>query len=244
VVTGAARGIGRAIALGLAAEGASVACLDLDGAGAASTAEEAAAKHGSAASSHVVDLADGAAVSACLAAVVEAIGTVDILVVAAGGAAGERVPFLQMSVEQWENMQRRNLTSAFVSCSVFGRHLAEQGRGSIVLISSTAASVVTAELAHYSAAKGGVAQLMRAMALELAPMGVRVNAVAPGVTVTPGNAHVLEQLPPDNPLLTRTPLGRYAEPAEVVGAVVYLASDEASFTTGATIAVDGGYTAT
>ena len=167
----------------------------------------------------------------------------EAVVVAAGGAAGRRSRFLDLTLADWGDMQQRNVTSAFLTCSVFGQHLVDNGRGSIVLITSSAAEVVTAELAHYCAAKGAVRQLMRAMSLELAPLGVRVNAVAPGTTATPGNADVLERLPPDTPLLVRTPMGRFGKPAEIVGAVVYLASGDASYTTGTTIAVDGGFTA-
>lgn len=243
LVTGAARGIGRALALGLAREGAAVECVDLDGPGVEETARLAREEHGVDAGAHVADLADRASVAACLAEAVDARGDLDVLVVAAGGAAGHRAAFLDLTDEDWAEMQRRNLTTAFVTCSVVGRHLVERGRGSVVLISSTAAEVVTPGLAHYSASTGAVRQLMRSMSLELAPHGVRVNAVAPGVTETPGNAQVLADLPPDAPLRTRTALGRFAQPEEIVGAVVYLASDEASFTTGTTIAVDGGFTA-
>lgn len=243
LVTGAARGIGRALALGLAREGAVVECVDIDGEGVAETARLAREDHGVEAGSHVADLADRTSVAACLGDAVAARGDLDVLVVAAGGAAGHRAPFLDLTDDDWADMQRRNLTTAFVTCSVVGRHLVRRGGGSVVLISSTAAEVVTPGLAHYSASKGAVRQLMRSMSLELAPHGVRVNAVAPGVTETPGNADVLAALPADAPLRSRTVLGRFAQPEEIVGAVVYLVSDEASFTTGTTIAVDGGFTA-
>ncbi|WP_159081673.1 SDR family NAD(P)-dependent oxidoreductase [Nocardioides sediminis] len=242
VVTGAARGIGRALALGLAAEGALVECLDVDEAGAAGTAELIRAASECAGSGYGVDLAEPGQVERVLAAITDERGPVDVLVTAAGGAAGDRTAFLDLTLPRWEEMQRRNVTTTFVTCSTFARHFAGQGAGSIVAISSMSAELGTANLSHYSAAKGAVRQLVRSMAVELAPHGVRVNAVAPGATRTPGNAEVLASLPADHPLISRTPLGRYAEAEELVGAVVYLASDEASFTTGTTIAVDGGYT--
>jgi NAD(P)-dependent dehydrogenase (short-subunit alcohol dehydrogenase family) len=242
VVTGSARGIGRALALGLAAEGALVECLDLDAAGAAATAQLVRNGLGRAGGGYGVDLAEPGQVQTVLDAIADERGPVDVLVTAAGGAAGDRTAFLDLTLQRWEEMQRRNVTTTFVTCSTFARHFVDQGAGSIVAISSMSAEVGTANLSHYSAAKGAVRQLVRSMAVELAPHGVRVNAVAPGATRTPANAEVLASLPEDNPLISRTPLGRYAEADELVGAVVYLASDEASFTTGTTIAVDGGFT--
>lgn len=241
MVTGAARGIGRALANGLAKEGAAVACLDVDVEGARTTADGITRSSGNALALEC-DVTHWRSVEQSLALALEALGTVDILAANAGGPRGEAVSFLELDPATWHRMVDRNLTGAFHCGLAYGRHMAAQGRGSIVFTSSQLSEVVRPGLAHYCAAKGGVRQLVRAMAVELAPMGVRVNAIAPGPTSTPGTRALFQR--PDVLEANRRsiPLGRVAEPEEMVGAAVYLASDEASFTTGTTVFVDGGYT--
>lgn len=240
VVTGSARGLGKAIAERLVSEGARVTCWDID----PSVLETASGIRAGGGQAHaeILDLTDPEGTEAAYVGAEEALGPVGVLVACAGGAAGLRTSFLDMDLDAWEDMLRRNLTTVFISCSVVARRLAKRGEGSIVVISSTSAEVASPGLVHYGAAKGAVRQLVRGMAIELGPYGVRVNAVAPGVTRTEGNAEILSRLEDDHPLRTRAPLGRFADPTEIAGAVVYLASDDASFTTGATIAVDGGFT--
>ena len=241
VVTGAAGGIGRALALGAAAEGAAVVCADVDSEGAGATAAMVAAEGGRA-SAQGGDLADFRAAETLLEAAVAFLGGVDVLFANAGGSRGETVPFLELDPEAWRRMLDRNLTSAFNCGLVFARHLAASGGGAIVFTSSQLSEVTRPGLSHYSAAKGGVRQLMRGMAVDLAPHGVRVNAIAPGPTLTPGNREFFERPEVREANLRLVPLGRLAEPAEMVGAAVFLASDSASYVTGATIFVDGGYT--
>lgn len=237
VVTGAAGGIGAAVAQRMAAEGARVACLDLDGPGVAAVA---AGLPGAVALT--CDVTRFEEVEASLAAVVERLGGVDVLVTCAGGSRGEAVPFLDLDPDTWHRMVDRNLTGTFYCGLAYGRHLASRGGGAIVLVSSQLGQVVRPGLAHYAAAKGGVAQLVKGMALDLAAAGVRVNAVAPGPTRTPGNESWFSQPEVAAEHARIIPLGRIAEPDEIAGAVVHLASDDASFTTGATLLVDGGYT--
>jgi NAD(P)-dependent dehydrogenase (short-subunit alcohol dehydrogenase family) len=237
VVTGAAGGIGEAIARRADNEGASVACLDINRAGAEAVA--GALRRGVAVRCDVTDFAD---VEASLAAVVEGLGGVDVLVTSAGGSRGEAVPFVDMQPADWHRMVDRNLTGTFHCGLVYGRYLAQRGGGAIVLISSQLSLVVRPGLAHYAAAKGGVAQLAKGMAVDLAGAGVRVNAVAPGPTGTPGNAAWFDRPEVVAEHERIIPLRRIARPDEIAGAVIYLASDDATFTTGATIVVDGGYT--
>lgn len=242
LVTGAAQGIGRALALGVAHEGAAVACLDLDALGAGRTAAEVE-QVGAGALAITCDVTDPAAVLRSLEATVAALGGIDLLVASAGGSRGEVVPFLELDPEAWRRMLARNLDGAF-HCGLYAaRHMASAGGGAIVFVSSQQSEAVRPGMAHYAAAKGGLRQLVRGMAVDLAPLGVRVNALAPGPTWTPGNRALFEQPATAAAYRERIPMGRLAEPAEMVGACVFLASDEASYVTGTTVFVDGGYTA-
>lgn len=241
VVTGAAHGIGRALALGIAGEGARVACLDVDLEGARRTAG-AARERGAHAVALPCDVTDYAAVEAARTLAVEALGGADLLVANAGGSRGEVVPFLELDPAAWRRMLDRNLTGAFHCGLLFGRHMAAAGGGAMVYVSSQQSETVRPGMAHYAASKGGLRQLVRGMAVDLAPRGVRVNAIAPGPTATPGNADFFEQPETVAYHRQRIPLGRVAQPDEMVGACVFLGSDAASYVTGTTLFVDGGYT--
>lgn len=239
VVTGAASGIGAAIARGVAAEGAVVACVDRDGAGAAATAAACAGRvH------REVDLTDLAAVEALGSELRSSLGPIHGIVTAAGGSRGEACPFLELDATTWHRMIDRNLTTTFHTALVFARLIAADGGGSIVLVSSQLSVAVRPGLAHYSASKGAINQLVRGMAVDLGPHGIRVNAVAPGPTITPGNATWFAQPEVERFHEEQTALGRAAQPDEMSGAAVHLLSDESSYTTGAVLMVDGGYTLT
>jgi NAD(P)-dependent dehydrogenase (short-subunit alcohol dehydrogenase family) len=241
VVTGAAGGIGGALAHGFAREGASVVCLDIDGNG-AETVAESIARTGTLAGGWHCDVTDPSAVQDALRLSIEFMGGVDILCANAGGSRGEMVPFLSLDLDAFRRMIDRNLTSVYVCGYVFGNHMAEHGGGAVVVTSSQLGEVVRPGMSHYAAAKGGVKQLVKGMAVDLAAHGIRVNAIAPGPTLTPGNRKMFERQDVRDANLNTIPLKRIAEPEEMVGAALYLASDEASFTTGATLLVDGGYT--
>lgn len=237
VVTGAGSGIGEAVARRAAAEGARVACLDVDVQSANAVA--AAVENAIAVPCDVTDVAD---VERSLETVRDAFGPVHVLVTSAGGSRGEAVTFLDLDPATWHQMIDRNLTGTFYCSLVYARAMASNGGGAIVAISSQLSQVVRPGLAHYSAAKGGIAQLVKGMAVDLAAAGIRVNAVAPGPTQTPGNAAWFSRPEVEAEHARIIPLGRVARPEEIAGAVIHLASRDASFTTGATLLVDGGYT--
>jgi len=218
-----------------------VACVDINEVGASEVAASIN-EAGGRAISVVADLTDLEQVEGMHATVFHAFGGIDLLVANAGGSGGEMIPFLELEPHVWQRMIDRNLTSVYFCSLVCARQMAANGGGTIVVTSSQLSEVVRPGMGHYAAAKGGVRQLVKVMAVDLAPHGIRVNAIAPGPTLTPGNRAMFER--PDVAEANRRtiPLGRVANPEEMVGAVVYLASEEASFTTGTTIFVDGGYT--
>lgn len=241
VVTGAAGGIGAAIARAAAAEGAVVACVDIDGRGAERIVADLATRgaHGIAIEA---DLTDMEAVEEALAVVTGRWPRIHALFANAGGSRGETVPFLEMDAATWDAMVDRNLRTAFNCGRVFARHMAAEGGGAIVYTTSQLSFVTRPGLAHYATAKGGVTQLVKGMAVDLAAHGIRVNAVAPGPTGTPGNNAWFARPEVQAEHERVIPMRRVAEPSEIAGAAMHLASDEASFTTGSTIVVDGGYT--
>ena len=182
VITGAASGIGRAIAQGMARQGAGVMCVDLDGEGAARTAAEIAAE-GHDAHHHRADVAERAEVEAAMAAAVARFGRIHGFV-AAAGIPGRGRHVLDLTDEDWAQVIRVDLTALFVCGQVAARHMAQEGGGAIVMVTSQLAEVAQREAVPYVAAKGGARMLVKAMALDLAPMHVRVNALAPGLTNT------------------------------------------------------------
>jgi 2-deoxy-D-gluconate 3-dehydrogenase len=214
LVTGASRGIGLAIAERLRADGWRV-----------ETAERTTG----------VDLSDLDAARR----VVERLDRIDALVANAGIIV--RKPVLEQTVDDWQRVVDLDLTSVFVTAQAAGRRMVDQGSGSMVLIASSRSFSVGVNIAPYAAAKGGVAQLVKAFSNELAPHGVRVNGVAPGFIETDLTADI----EPDRrkEATARTPIGRWGTPAEIAGPVAWLLSDDASFVTGALLPVDGGFIA-
>ena len=159
-------------------------------------------------------------------------------------AAGviKRVPTLQMAEQDWHTIIETNLTGTLRACQVFGGHMVTAGAGRIVTIASLNSFVALLEVAAYAASKSGVVGLTRALAIEWAPHGVAVNAIAPGVFKTDLNRALLES-PRGQELLMRTPMKRFGQAEELVGAAVFLSSDAASFVTGHILTVDGGFLA-
>lgn len=232
VVVGAGSGIGRESALALAAHGAEVVCADRD----LGAAEETAAS-GPLLSAHRLDVLDSAAVQAAA----EELGDVDVLVFTA--ATNVRKRLLDYSVEEFDRVVSLNLRSSFDLVRSFGRGMAERGRGSIIGFSSIRAVAVEPGQGVYAATKAGLVQLLRTAAAELGPSGVRLNAIAPGIVDTPLTAQIRAVPEWSDAYARKSALERWSRPDELVGAVVYLASDASSFVTGSQLFVDGGWTA-
>jgi NAD(P)-dependent dehydrogenase (short-subunit alcohol dehydrogenase family) len=238
-VTGGGQGIGKVIARRFADEGAAVAILEVDQEkGEASAA--ALRERGGGVSLHcTVDVTDAVAVERALVSVEHELGMVDVLI---NNAAFERYePFLEIELESWRRHIDVDLTAVFITAQAVARRLVAAGRrGWIVNLASINSFGAEIGLAHYAAAKGGVANLTRAMALELAPHNILVNAVAPGPIATEKTAPMFAQ-PAFAPSMARIPLGRPGTADEVAGLCCFLASDDASFMSGSIVPVDGGY---
>src|SRR5450755_3755537 len=168
-------------------------------------------------------------------------GKVDILVNCAAKIA--RAPTLSFPEEEWEQILNTNLTGTLRACQIFGKHMLERKYGRIINIASLNSFVSLAEVAAYAASKAAVVSLTRSLAVEWSRYGVLVNAIAPGVFRTEFNQKLLEGTPRGHELLMRTPMGRFGQANEVAGAAMYLASDAASFVTGQTLVIDGGFLA-
>jgi NAD(P)-dependent dehydrogenase (short-subunit alcohol dehydrogenase family) len=239
VVVGGTTGIGRAIALGLADAGAAVVAT---GRRTAIVDEVAAVieSRGRRTLRVATDVRDNASLSALRDACIGAFGTVDIVVAAAG--VTKKTPTLAMTDADWAQIMEINLTGVMRTYRTFAPDMIAQRRGRMIGIASLASFVGLMEVAAYTASKSGVAGLTRALAIEWAPHGITVNAIAPGVFETDLNREILEG-PRGQELLTRTPMRRFGRLEELVGAAIFLASDAASFVTGQLITVDGGFLA-
>ena len=236
VVTGGGRGIGRAIARGLAGHGADVVVCGRT----AATVEAVAAELGGMA--WVADVSREEDVTALRDAVLARYGRIDVLVCNAGvnpiykGIEG-------ISLEEWRVIVDVNLTGVFLCCKLLGGVMLAAGSGSIICISSVAGHVGLRKSVPYCATKGGVEQLMRALALDWAAKGVRVNAIAPGYFETDLTAGLVGNPAMAARLLAATPMGRFGKDADIVGSAVFLASDASAYVTGQSLLVDGGYVA-
>lgn len=236
LVVGAGSGIGQAAAQGLAAFGAEVICADVSVEGNRSTLEAIRAAGGQA-RAVTLDMRDSASISAALA---EA-GPLDVLV--STPSINVRKPLVDMSDEEFDRVVDLNLKGTFRLLKAAGRGMAERGRGSLITFSSIRSQVVEPGQGVYAATKAGTLQMCRALAAELGPRGVRANAIAPGVVETPLTAPIKAKPDWYNAYAAKSALGRWAQPSELVGAVIFLASDAGSFVTGSLLVVDGGWTA-
>jgi NAD(P)-dependent dehydrogenase (short-subunit alcohol dehydrogenase family) len=236
LVVGAGRGIGEAGAQGLAAFGAQVLCADVDGRSAEETAEEIRSQK-SGAEALELDMTDPESVRAAA----ERVGVPDVLV--STPSINVRKPLLEITDEEFDRVVDLNLKGTFRLIREFGRGMAARGSGSIIAFSSFRAQVVEPGQGVYAATKAGTVQMLRALAAELGPRGVRVNAIAPGVVETPLTAQIKASPEWYGAYARKSIFGRWAKSREMVGMIVYLASDASSYVTGACMFVDGGWTA-
>jgi 3-oxoacyl-[acyl-carrier protein] reductase len=237
-ITGAALGIGRATARLFASEGAAVALGDVDTAGVETVAKEIVAAGGRAIAVGV-DVGDTGQVQAFVDRAVAELGRLDVMFANAGIA--HSAPFLDHPEAQWHRVLRVNLTGVFLCCQIAARQMVTQGGGCIITTASINGLRGVENLVGYNAAKAGVIELTRTMAVELAQHGIRVNALAPAQIDT----RLTRTLPAEarRRRVERIPMGRFGEVDEVARAALFLATDDASFVTGHTLAVDGGYLA-
>ncbi|MFH5879395.1 SDR family NAD(P)-dependent oxidoreductase [Arthrobacter sp. NA-172] len=236
LVTGASGGLGSAIALGLAREGADVA-LHGNNQDALTESAERVRALGRRAVIVTGDVGDFETAQAMTDRAAEELGGLDILVNNAGITSTS--PFLTMPFEEWERVMRTNVSGYFAVGQAAARHMSNRGAGAIINVSSTRERQLAGSTA-YCSSKGAISMLTRCMAMELAPYGIRVNGVAPGTIVTGLNRSYALDEDFRTKRLASIPLGRYGETDEVAGAVVFLASDEASFMVGASLFIDGG----
>ncbi len=240
IVIGGTSGIGRAIAHGLAQAGA-----DVVASSRRADQVEVAAKEIEALGRRTLrvtsDVADRATLQHLLDETVKGFEKVDILVNSAGRT--KRAPTIDFAESDWNDILDTNLTGTLRACQVFGRHMIERGYGRIINIASLSSFVSLHEVAAYSASKAAVASLTKSLAIEWAPHGVCVNAIAPGVFRTALNQKLLDESDRGREFLLRTPMRRFGKVEELAGAAVFLASDAASFVTGEILTVDGGFLA-
>ncbi|MBI2121434.1 MAG: SDR family oxidoreductase [Candidatus Wildermuthbacteria bacterium] len=242
LVTGAGRGMGRTHALALAGQGAKVAVTDITLDECRRVADEIAAKGGVAAA-FKLDVSNAAEVDEVVSKAVLQFGRLDILVNNAGILSAS--PALEMAQEEWERVLRVNLTGQFLCAQRAAKEMAKNTWGRIINIASIASGGVGvgyAGLAHYAASKGGIIAMTESLADEWAGLGITVNAVAPGGIDTPMIDPFRSDM--DDTIKARVPMKRMGRPEEVSAVVAFLASEEASYVTGATYVVDGGYLAT
>jgi NAD(P)-dependent dehydrogenase (short-subunit alcohol dehydrogenase family) len=240
VVVGGTSGIGRTLSLGLADAGADVVATGRHTAAVETVAREIAAR-GRNTVAVTADVRDVDSLQHLLTHCLEKFTKVDILVNCAGVI--KRAPTLDFPESEWRDILDTNLTGTLRACQIFGKHMLSRKSGRIINIASLNSFVALNEVAAYAASKAGVAALTKSLAVEWSKHGVLTNALAPGVFRTALNAHLLDDSPRGRELLLRTPMGRFGELEELVGAAVFLASDASSFITGQILAVDGGFLA-
>jgi NAD(P)-dependent dehydrogenase (short-subunit alcohol dehydrogenase family) len=240
IVTGGGSGLGRDISLSMAKAGAFVVVADINGAAGEDTVREIAESQGKAIIFQL-DVSDSRAVTDMCDSVTARFGAIDILVNSAG--ITKRLPPLEFPEEDFDRIIAVNLKGTFLCCQAAARQMAKQGGGKIVNLTSIGGTVALPNTVAYCASKGGVVQMTRALALDLAPYKINVNAVAPSLANTPIAATVFQNEKTLAWFLSKVPLGRLCQPEDVSAAVLFLSSSASDFITGHILAVDGGYVA-
>ena len=241
IVTGATKGIGAGIAELLAEHGASVVVVSRSQADCEAKAAELAGRYATACYPHSCDISELRSIRALVSDTLERFGRIDVLVNNAGLAS--TIPALRITEEDWDRILDTNLKGVFFLSQAVARCMAERRAGRIINIASMFGMVGDKGILPYLASKGGVLQVTRGLALELAQYNIQVNAVAPGYVVTALNADMLQDPAVQEKIYAKTPMRRYGTVREIASAVLYLASPDASFITGAVYPVDGGWTA-
>ncbi len=240
IVTGAGRGLGRTMAIALAAAGADV-VVSARSRDEIESARDEIRSLGRCSEAITADCTSEPDCERLAAQAAEALGPVDILVNNAG--INVRKPVLDLSVEEYRRVLATNLEGYFLCSKAVGRGMVERGRGKVINVSSIMGRVALPSQAAYASSKGGIEQLTKVMALEWAPHGVQVNAVAPAYFETELTRPLFADAERKASITERTPAGRWGQPHELAGAIIFLASDAANYVTGHTLLVDGGWTA-
>lgn len=240
IVTGGTKGLGRAMATGLAEAGADVAVISRHADQASAVAAEIATATGRHVRGYGCDVIVPDQVEATVAQIVDDLGRVDILLNNAG--INTRGPIDGLTLEQFREVQEINVTGPWLMCRAVAPHFKGQKSGRVINIGSTLSVIALADRTPYASSKGAILQMTRALALEWAPYGITVNCMMPGPFATEMNLGIKNDPAQFAAFVAKVPLGRWGELEEIQGLAVFLASDASSFITGAAIAIDGGWT--
>ena len=241
VVTGGTKGLGKAMAEGLAAAGAQIAVISRHGDEAGAVAAELSAAKGQACRGYACDVTQPDQVDALIPQILKDFGQIDILINNAG--INLRGAIDELSVDEFLRVQALNVTGPWLMCRAVAPHMKERRSGRVINMGSTLSIIALADRTPYATSKGAVLQMTRALALEWAPYNITVNAMLPGPFATEMNLPLKQDPDTYAAFVAKIPLGRWGELEEIQGLAVFLASDASSFVTGAGIAIDGGWTA-